>query len=224
MHLISAAALFRHSLMIACQPGEILFSGFGKSEDAVEEAPTETFEQTEHAEHATHSGSNFISMVALSIAVLAVLSAGIGSLESIEGAAALAAKTNSVLYQNKATDNWNFFQAKSLKKNMYSIAAAQGGSKAADFEAQARQNEADGAEIQKTAQDFEARSEQALKDGEFHEQRSQRLTVAGTFLHIAIAIATIAIITSGRRWPWYASLALGGLGILLAGGTYLVKM
>jgi hypothetical protein len=31
-------------------------------------------------------------------------------------------------------------------------------------------------------------------------------------LHVAIAIATNAIIVRGQRWPWYAALALGAIG------------
>jgi hypothetical protein len=38
------------------------------------------------------------------------------------------------------------------------------------------------------------------------------LTVAVTLLHVAIAIATIAIIVRGQRWPWYTALALGAVG------------
>ncbi len=41
-------------------------------------------------------------------------------------------------------------------------------------------------------------------------------------LHISIAIATIAII-SGKKWPWYASIALGIVGIIAAAGAYLVS-
>jgi hypothetical protein len=182
---------------------------------------TEAFEHTEHAKHAAHSGSSFLSRVAVSIAVLAVLAASAGSLETIESGAATAARSEAVLFQNKATDNWNFFQAKSLKKNMYDIAAAQGGPKTADWQAQARRNETEGADVQATAKEFEAKSEAATQEASRHEARHHVLTVATTFLHIAIAIATIAIITGGQRWPWYASLALGVVGTLVAGLAYL---
>jgi hypothetical protein len=187
----------------------------------MENEPTEAFEHTEHAQHAAHSGSAFLSQVAVSIAVLAVLAAGAGSLETMESGAATAARTEAVFLQNKATDNWNFFQAKSLKKNMYEIAAAQGGATANDWQAQARRNEADGQDIQKIAKDFEAKSDEALQEAGTHETRHHHLTIAATFLHIAIAIATIAIITGGRRWPWYTSLGLGVAGTIVAGSAYL---
>lgn len=188
----------------------------------MEEISSEAFEHTEHAQHALHSENAFLAIVAVTIAVLAVVAAGVGSLETIESGGATAAKTQAVLFQNKATDNWNFFQAKSLKKNMYDIAAAQGGPKAADFVSQSQRNEAESQEIQKTARDFEVKSEDALQEGLVHEGRHHHLTIAATFLHIAIAVATIAIITGGRRWPWYASILLGVIGTIIAGATYAV--
>jgi hypothetical protein len=183
--------------------------------------PTEAFEHSEHADHAAHSGNRFVALVALSIAVLAAVAAASGSLESIETEAATSFRSTAVLLQNKATDNWNFFEAKSLKKNMYDIAAQQGGSAVAGFQAAAQRNEADSVDIQKTAKDFEAQSEAALKNAEVHEARGHRLTFASTLLHIAIAVATVAIITSGKRWPWYTSIVLGAVGIVVGGTAYL---
>ncbi len=40
-----------------------------------------------------------------------------------------------------------------------------------------------------------------------HEHRHHRLTLAATFLHVGIAVSTIAIIAKGQRWPWYARAA-----------------
>lgn len=101
--------------------------------------PTEHFEHAEHAEHAAHSGDPFLPIVAITIAILAVIAAFIGSLETIETAATIDAKNEAVLFQDKATDTWNFYQAKSLKKNLYEIAAslAGPGAKADGFKTQA---------------------------------------------------------------------------------------
>jgi hypothetical protein len=38
---------------------------------------------------------------------------------------------------------------------------------------------------------------------------------------VSIAIATIAIITKGHRWPWYCSILLGLAGLATAGYAYL---
>jgi hypothetical protein len=51
------------------------------------------------------------------------------------------------------------------------------------------------------------------EDAVFHERRHGRLTIASTLVHMAIAIATLAILLK-RPWPWFAAMALaaGGLG------------
>src|SRR5580698_5014148 len=81
-------------------------------------------EHAEHAEHAVHEHDPFISRVSLSIAILAVLAAVAGSLETVEGGKAITSSSEAVLAQDKATDAWNEYQADSLKRHMYDIAAA----------------------------------------------------------------------------------------------------
>jgi hypothetical protein len=127
-----------------------------------------------------------------------VLAASAGSLDTNESRAASAAKTEPVLFHNKATDNWNFFEAKCLKKNIYDIAAAESGTKSGEFRAQASRNDADGVEIQRIAEPFESLSDEALKRAQIHEDPHHFLTIAVIMLHISIAIATIAIIGGGH--------------------------
>jgi hypothetical protein len=98
-----------------------------------EEAPTEHFEQAEHAEHAAHVGTPFLLTVSVTIAILAVIAASVGSLETIETAATLTEQNAASLLQNKTSDQWAFFQAKSIKKNAYDLAARQGGPLSEDF-------------------------------------------------------------------------------------------
>ncbi len=50
--------------------------------------------------------------------------------------------------------------------------------------------------------------------------RHHILTTGVTLIHVAIAVATISIIKRGRRWPWHAALALGGVGALIAAFAY----
>lgn len=186
-----------------------------------EHATTEHFEHLEHAEHAAHSNDNFTTKVSITVAILAVLAASVGSLETIETAGVTVAKNEAVLLQNKATDAWNFFQAKSMKKNMYEIAAASGGPKADDFAKQAKRYGAEQDDVKKQAEDFEKKSEARLHASEGHAHRHHVLTIAVTMLHISIAVATVAIITRGQRWPWYGSMILAAVGIAVAGSAYM---
>ena len=90
-------------------------------------------EHAEHAEHAAHARDPFISRVTITVAVLAVMAAAAGSMETVEGGLAITASSEAVLSQDKATDTWNEYQADSLKKHMYGIAADQGGPHEAEF-------------------------------------------------------------------------------------------
>jgi hypothetical protein len=105
---------------------------------------------------------------------------------------------------------------------MYDIATVQDPAHASEFTAKARKNEAESQQIQTKARELEHRSEERLHEGEHHEHRHHRLTLGATLLHIAIAIATISIITGGQRWPWFASLGLGVAGTVAAATAYLI--
>ncbi len=185
------------------------------------EIPTEPFEHAENAEHAAHEGTPFLLTVSVTIAILAVLAATVGSLETIETAATLTEQNAASLLQNKTSDQWSFFQAKSIKMNAYVIAAKQGGPFTDDFNREARRYEKEGTEIQTKAEALERQVEGRLREAERHEHRHHILTTAVTLVHVAIAITTIAIITKGHRWPWHAGLALGVAGVALAGYAYL---
>jgi hypothetical protein len=185
------------------------------------EPPQEPFEHAEHAEHAAHSGAPFLQIVSVTIAILAVVAATIGSLESFETAAALKKQSEANLLQNKTSDQWAFYQAKSIKKGLYSVAASQGGAQAAQQTAEAKRYDAEAREIETNARALEQEVDGRLHEAEHHEHRHHILTMAETLLHAAIAITTIAIVTRGRRWPWLCGLALTTAGVVLAGSSYL---
>ena len=186
----------------------------------MEDATQEHLENAEHAEHAGHEGNPFLITVSVTIAVLAVLAATVGSFESLETAEAINDKSEAAYLQNKASDQWGFFQAKSIKKNSYEIAAAMGGPAVAEFQSNAKRNEADSEEIKAKAAEFEKQVDEKLRDSDIRERRHHVLTFGVTLLHISIAVATLSIITRGKRWPWLASLALGSLGLISAGFAY----
>lgn len=185
------------------------------------ESPTEHFEHAEHAEHVAHLGDSFLTQVSITIAILAVIAATVGSLETIETAATLGDKNAAVLLQNKATDTWNFYQAKSIKKNLYAVAAALGSASADEFKKQSERYADDEKELFAKGQELERQTEEKLHESEKSERRHHLLTMSVTFLHVAIAIATISIIMRGRRWPWYLSMTLGFIGTFGAAYAYL---
>lgn len=187
------------------------------------DSPLEELEAREHAEHAAHaahSGGGMVAWVSMTIAVLAVLAAIVGSLETMASGKAINEKNEAVLAQTKASDSWNEYQANSLKKHIYGIAADQGGPKADKYRKTQAEKAADETKIQDEAKALEKERDEHRRAAEEAEAREHRLTVAATLLHMGIAIATIAII-AGKRWPWLASIALGVVGSAIAVWAYL---
>jgi Domain of unknown function (DUF4337) len=180
----------------------------------------EVHEQHERASEAHHGKDAFASRVSILVAVLAVATAATSSLENTETARAITDSSRAVLAQDKATDQWNFFESKSLKKNILDIAAAAGGSKAADYAKRSVHEGADEGAALEQAKEFEHKRDEAIESSEKHEHRHHRLAIAATLLEIGIAISTIAIITR-KHWPWAMSAILGTTGVLVAASAFL---
>jgi hypothetical protein len=180
----------------------------------------EAHEHAEHAEHAAHAHDPFISQVSITVAILAVLAAGVSSLETVEAGGAITSASEAVLSQDRATDAWNEYQADSLKKHIYGIAADAGGPKAAKYADTAKDETAKQNEVRKKAEEDEAEREKLMATSRLHEHRHHWLTGAATMLEIGIAISTVAIITR-RRHFWLGAILLAVVGLGLFGAAYL---
>jgi len=148
--------------------------------------------------------------VSLMIVVLAVITA-YGSLK----AGGYSGKV--LLNQSKASDEWAFFQAKSIKRALSEM-EARAGSPENQAEAKKRadryQQEQD--EIQSKAKAYEADRDEAAKHG-------SPLGSAIAALQIAIALASVCMITK-RKSMWAAAGFLGTAGLLyLVYGLFLVQ-
>jgi hypothetical protein len=185
------------------------------------ESALEHHEQMEHAEHAAHSGDPFIIRVSVTIAILAVVAAAISSLETVESGQALGKLSEAGLTQNKATDSWGYYQAERIKKTVYDAVALQAPDKAAEAGKQSEKYEASSRKIQEDSRKLEEEVKVAEVESRVHEERHHRLTLAATFLHVAIAISTISIIAKGQRWPWYVAMLLGIGGVGVGATAYL---
>jgi hypothetical protein len=173
----------------------------------------EAHEHRDHAERAAHSGDNFLQRVSITIAVLAVVAAAISSLQNNQSAAAISANSEAVLHQDRATDLWNYYQAKSIKGELFALAAERGGRAAAVHRQDAARYKTEQVDVQAKAKAEERNSAEALATASVHERRHNVLEIGETLLHVAIAVATIAIITR-QRWPWLTSIGMGAIGAI----------
>lgn len=166
-----------------------------------------------HASHAAHPDTDkkLTRDVALSVTVMAIIAALIGSLQETESAHALGQKNEAVLLQTQASDKWSFFQAQSIKKNLYQIAG--NADKAKDYGDREEK-------LQSEARELEGKSREQWEKSTHHTHRQHTLTLGVTLVHVAIAISSLAIFIN-RRLPLYGALGLTAGGIVVAVGAYL---
>lgn len=177
----------------------------------------EAGELKEHAEH----GSSDPSMrpVAFTMSVLAVLVA-------ITTVLGHRTHTEAVLTQNKATDQWNLYQAKKIRSSDTGLAAdllsimtpsdPKAAAKIAKTYADHQAKWTDELkEEQEKAQDLEEKVEQA-------EARANRFDLGEALLEIALVTASITLLTRNRMY-WLLGLAFGVLGILSSASVLLLK-
>jgi hypothetical protein len=170
----------------------------------------------EHAvEHAAHGGG-LGQQVAIFSAVLATVGAIVSFLGGHTQNEALYYKNEAVFKKTEASNQWNYYQAKSTKQNLAEFAATLTPDAAVrdKFLASAKRYEAEKESIKKDAEKLEAEAKAANLKSEKSLHPHERLAVSMTLLQIAIALASITVLTQ-KRW------LLGGAGIAAIGGAAL---
>ena len=167
----------------------------------------------EAAESAEGERAGWLTWLSLSTALVAVLAA-IASLESGDHAnEAIVLKTDATLTQSAADDAWAFYQAKSIKEDMYRALAplaprpevAAEWARAADVERGQKAEKK--AEAEKLASEVQA----ADRESKEHLGRHHRFAKSVTIFQVAIALAAIAALAR-RRAVWWVGLAVGAVG------------
>ena len=170
------------------------------------EDPTERLKETMEA--AEEKKEQWTLHVALSTAIIAVLAAIAGLLGNHHA-------NESMLEQIRSSDQWAFYQSKSIKAEINAstaqLLAAIGKPLPAENQQKARQYDADKASIKDKA-------DEAEKSSKAHLDQHVVFSRAVTIFQIAIALSAIAILTR-KKLMWYVSmlLALAGCFFLAQG-------
>jgi len=153
-------------------------------------------EQVHHS--AEHSAETWISWAALSTAVLAVLAAIAGLLSGHY-------VNEAMMNQIEASDQWNYYQAKSIKASVLDAKMSLAGGTPNESD----QSKRDRYEKEQEQVKSEAEHKEATAKSNFHKHE----VFAGgvTMFQIAIAIAAISALTKKRRF-WVVSLVFGLVG------------
>ena len=129
--------------------------------------------------------------VAVTAAILAALAA-ISSMLSERN------RTEAMIDQIEASDQWIYYQAKGIKLTLTENKA----NPSADDKAKIERYQHEQDEIHAAAKGHQA-------SADLHRQRAMKFSHAATISQIAIALAAISLLTK-RRWFWYASMLAGG--------------
>lgn len=170
-------------------------------------------ESVEHAERAPR----WIRYLSLSTAVIAVFAA-VASLESGSNSnEAILEKSEAMLNQSRASDQWAYFQAKGMKSALAASQAQIVSDRAplADaLRADADRYKREAEEIQAQAKELETKVAENNKASEDLMEHHHRFAIAVAMLQIAIALSAIAALTR-RRPLWFLGLGVSAAGIVM---------
>jgi hypothetical protein len=156
----------------------------------------------------------WLSYLALTTVVFAVCA----TLSTLKGGGY---SSRSMMSQSQASDQWSFYQSKSIKGYLYDLQkekldldarALRNGPLKAEFVRRiegygekTKKYEEEKAEIKKKAEDLEARRDEAAK-------HSGAFGMAAMFLQIAILLSSIAALMK-QRYFWFIGIGAGCIGL-----------
>ncbi len=158
-------------------------------------------------EHAEHSHDTFSRRAAAGMAIIAACLAVVAVYGHIT-------TTEELLSQQKATNQWNYYQAKALRRYqsdvaqdiLHAMAGGEAAKMAAKYQSNVSRYEKEGEEIQAKAKELE--SESAMQG-----HKALRLHFGEVFLELAIVFSSLAILS--RRSVFFYI----GIGSALIGGV-----
>ena len=172
--------------------------------------PEELDELKEHIQEGAHDPS--LKPVSLTMAICAVLVAVVSLLGH-------RAHTEELLFQNKATDNWAFYQAKNIRRHSYELfldmlsISSPKEPQAAEalkqkYEKEIQRYDADQKKIEEDAKRQEEETELAGRKGD-------RFDLGEVFLEVALVVTSITLLTR-RRVFWMMGTLSGITGVAIA--------
>jgi Na+/glutamate symporter len=165
-------------------------------------------------EHAAGGHSNsFTNKIAMFTAIIATVGAIFGYMGGATQAAAGLYKNDAAIKKTEASNQWNYYQAKSSKQNLMELALELAPASKADYyKGQIERYKTEKADIKAGAEKLEAQSKEFDEMSEAQMHQHHRWAQATTVLQVAIALAAIALLTR-KVWVEYAMFGTGALGI-----------
>ena len=149
-----------------------------------------------------------------------ILIATVGALFGYMGGATQANaglyKNNAAIKKTEASNQWNYYQAKSSKQNLSELAMELTPLKKDFYLDEVKRYKSEKSEIKVAAEKLEAESKHWDEQSDEQMHQHHRWAQATTVLQVAIAMAAIALL-SKKKWLEYVMYAAGGIGMVVGG-------
>jgi hypothetical protein len=156
-------------------------------------------------EHQAQHGDPFAGRIAVMTAIFATIGAMFGYMGGATQNAALLFKNEAAIRRAEASDQWNFYQAKSSKQNIAELGATlTTGDPQAKYLTEVDRYKKEKEEIMPVAKKLEDESKAAELESEASMHVHHRWAQATTFIQIAIALAAITILTRNKGLQYMA--------------------
>ena len=170
-----------------------------------------------HGDHGGADGSGMINQIAMFTAIIATIGAIFGYMGGHSQNAALLYKNEAAIQKTSASNQWNYYQAKSNKQNLAELSVTlTTGDAQEKFKQAVERYKKEKEEIKAEADKLEAAAKEADKKSEAEMHVHERWALATTLLQIAIALAAITLLTRKR---WLLAGVFGATGLGLAAGV-----
>ena len=175
--------------------------------------------EVEHV--AQHGGDSFTSRLAVLTAILSTVGAIFGYMGGHSQNAALLYKNEAAIQKTSASNQWNYYQAKSNKQNLAELSVTLTTGEAQEkFKEAVERYKKEKEEIKAEADKLEVAAKEADHKSEAEMHVHERWALATTLLQIAIALAAITLLTR-KRWLLAGVLGATGLGLVAGVMGYL---
>jgi hypothetical protein len=171
--------------------------------------------ELEHASAHGGGGNSMTSQIAVCTAVIATVGAIFAYMGGLTQANAGLYKNNAGIKKTEASNQWNFFQAKSTKQSLTEFARdLSPQERKPDLQEKVGRYEQEKAEILLVAKELEKESLDWDEKSEQQMHQHHRWAQATTALQVSIALAAMALLTR-RKWLEWGMLGVAGIGVVV---------
>ncbi len=168
-----------------------------------------------HGGHGNNENGGMINQIAMFTAIIAT----VGALFSYMGGATQANaglyKNNAAIKKTEASNQWNYYQAKSTKQSLAELARDLSSGEAKNtYQAKVERYDKEKADIKLAAEKLEAAATEWDEQSDEQMHQHHRWAQATTVLQVAIALAAIALLTK-KKWLEYGMFGTGGVGVAI---------